>query len=74
MTTAHNTVTHVSLKPCPFCGSRALDPTCREREGSGARQEYFYVYCDVCQACGPTVYMQANAIKQWNTRSNDDDN
>ena len=57
------------LKPCPFCGGLNLDDTCREQEQTGARRQYFYVYCNLCQACGPTDFRQDDAIEQWNLRA-----
>jgi len=63
---------NTELKPCPFCGSRNLDDTCREQEQTGARREYFYVLCNICEACGPTDFNREKAIEQWNDRSDDD--
>lgn len=60
--------------PCPFCGSQILDSTNREQEQVGARREYFFVACDLCQACGPTDFNRDGAIKLWNRRSDADDN
>lgn len=62
-----------TLKPCPFCGSKsrwehAIDATCREQERMGAHRDFYYVFCEDCEASGPTDYVQANAIDKWNTR------
>lgn len=59
------------LLPCPFCGSRSLDATCRESERVSGR-EFFHVFCNVCEASGPTDYVQANAVERWNERKSGD--
>lgn len=60
------TTTNTALQPCPFCGSRNLDYTCRESEPD--KLVFFYVFCNVCEASGPTDYVQTNAIERWNER------
>lgn len=60
------------LLPCPFCGmTTSLDATCRETERVSGR-EFYYVFCEVCEASGPTDYVQANAIERWNERKSED--
>ena len=42
-----------SLKPCPFCGSKAQIETRSERHGYGEYEtivNYMYAVCDGCQA------------------------
>lgn len=48
------------LEPCPFCESRALTV-----EGGLA----FYVNCNSCDADGPLVNTQNEAIAAWNRRA-----
>lgn len=59
----------IQLQPCPFCGNRNLDDTCSERERGSGQRQYFYVYCNLCQACGPTDFKREDAIEQWNVRA-----
>jgi len=59
----------VELKPCPFCGGRNLDSTCQDREETGARRGFYFVYCNLCEACGPTDFDHEGAIEEWNIRA-----
>lgn len=66
MTNTTTTTTNTALRSCPFCGSRSLDYTCRESEPD--KRVFFYAFCNVCEASGPTDYVQASAIERWNGR------
>ena len=49
------------LKPCPFCGSRALIT-------SNLLEEY-YIVCTACTCCGPGPGSEQEAIEAWNRRA-----
>jgi Lar family restriction alleviation protein len=57
-----------ALRPCPFCGSRALVV-----DDVGTERRHTWVRCRACDATGPYVgapepVEDAEAIRQWNTR------
>lgn len=53
-----------TINPCPFCGSE--DVVLR------GGLDYSWVYCDDCEACGPTGFGEnkkmadMSAIEKWN--------
>ena len=51
---------------CPFCGENPILQGSRE---PGAR----YVYCENCQACGPTMPRDFAAVALWNAGRFSDD-
>ena len=64
------------LKPCPFCGGKAV-PVYYEN-GSGFTSNLFYaskkctIKCEKCGIVAPHIYAKAsNAIKYWNRRVSD---
>ena len=59
-----------TLKHCPYCGSTNLDDTCRDRD---AHQVFYFVFCNKCEACGPTDYDRDKAIELWNGRRSEAD-
>ena len=58
----------MKLAPCPFCGSNNLDDSCRLNDGDGTR-DYYFMFCNECEAEGPTSNDQAEAQRLWNKRS-----
>ena len=50
------------LKPCPFCGSKAVSAI-------DFVQYKYGVYCINCDACGPMAKTKQRAIDAWNKRS-----
>jgi len=58
------------LRSCPFCGSDNLDDTCADR-GKDTR-EFYFVFCDRCEANGPTSYEREKAVEMWNRRRESD--
>lgn len=58
---------------CPFCGSDNIDPTCSDVEKLTRRRKFYFVYCDTCQACGPTSYDQLEAVMLFNRRLTPED-
>jgi Lar family restriction alleviation protein len=57
---------------CPFCGSNNIDETCGDKEQVSGRKFYF-VFCNKCEACGPTDYDQEKALQLWNLRQDSED-
>lgn len=52
----------LDLRPCPFCGEDAADPT----DHNGLE----YVFCLSCTASGPTALTPEEAAANWNRRAN----
>lgn len=52
-----------TLKPCPFCGGRAM---LRPSMFCGGLNSV--VRCGQCGACGETDAFESTAIEKWNTR------
>ena len=59
------------LKPCPFCGGKAIYTDNYNGDGTGHS-----VYCDNCGAGGaiitgasPELILKLKAIEAWNTRT-----
>lgn len=50
------------LKPCPFCGSKNINPDYLDYE----------LWCDDCDTKGPTADSKKDAIVKWNKRVNND--
>lgn len=51
-------------KPCPFCGSKRVQP---HRESS--RGQPWAVECTRCHTCGPFKDTKEKAIIEWNRRA-----
>lgn len=51
------------LKPCPFCGGKAIFGGMDFEEGDVERIE-----CSDCGVRNPHIMTKARAIKYWNTR------
>ena len=51
------------LKPCPFCGNKALHTNNIFGE--------HYVVCTSCTCAGPGAWTEKEAIEAWNMRAND---
>lgn len=58
------------LARCPYCGSDNLDDTCGAHDGI---RSFYFVFCNDCEAEGPTDCDQAKAIELWNQRLTGDD-
>lgn len=60
------------LKPCPFCGGKAVTHACAELENESARVIYSGKYGVHCSKCGvstlPFPY-EAAVIDVWNKRT-----
>lgn len=54
----------MSIKPCPFCGSRK---TTIESLGDEYRP-FFVVSCRTCEAEGPIAQGEERAVECWNIR------
>lgn len=50
-------MTDIQLRPCPFCGSEKLE-----------HQRFTFVWCRECEAEGPNVDSEPEAIAAWNRR------
>lgn len=67
------------LKPCPFCGGKAIKRTTTENVGflsnNGHRYSYFRVYHVTCKLCGADVRSPEIAPEhcetKWNRRVSD---
>ena len=62
----NNDMENTELKPCPFCGGKALYG--KYEEGT----DYIYTYHRIeCVKCGANIdhnYISENVIKKWNNR------
>ncbi len=58
------------LKPCPFCGGRAV---IREVETRTYRIGGYYVMCGNCLTSGNNYKTKQKAADAWNRRYHDDD-
>lgn len=54
----------MSIKPCPFCGSRETQV---DQLGNEERP-FFVVSCRKCEAEGPIARAEDRAVEAWNTR------
>lgn len=61
----------MELKPCPFCGSSNVK---NEWVYAGTDLEEYWVECMNCGGKGPWDSDQQQAIEEWNTRVNKNDN
>lgn len=54
-------------KPCPFCESAGgcLVPAVTAPEEDPSE---YYVYCNMCECCGPVMLTEASAEFAWNSR------
>jgi Lar family restriction alleviation protein len=52
------------LKPCPFCGHRAV-----EYRAAELVSQAWVIVCDECYAQGPIVSRENEAPKYWNRRA-----
>ena len=55
------------LKPCPFCGGEAEILTAESMHGG----YLFGIMCNDCRSRGDVFDTEAEAIKAWNTRADD---
>ena len=53
------------LKPCPFCGHRQEWKSRYTPEDAG----YWSVQCPRCDAAGPLMHSESQAIAAWNRRA-----
>lgn len=63
-------------KRCPFCGGVAIleswEMSPYEKHHLDSLDGMFYeVWCDDCQATGPTCLTEEDAINSWNKRISD---
>jgi len=56
-------------KNCPFCFSDSLE--CID-DHDGTRP-FFFVFCNHCEACGPTMHSTLDAMKYWDIRQTEPD-
>lgn len=54
---------------CPFCGSESIDDTCQDVEYKPDGKTFYFVFCNDCEACGPTSYDKAEAKQLWRQRA-----
>lgn len=53
------------LLPCPFCGGEAR--VCEQEIDACTKQ--YYVACDECDACSPSLCSKHKAAEAWNRRN-----
>lgn len=61
------------LKVCPFCGGKPIievfEMSPYERNNFDSIDGMYYeVWCDSCQAPGPTCLTEKEAMENWNNR------
>ena len=63
------------LKPCPFCGGKAVIACLHKRFVRGLREfvSPVYVRCSVCGATSPVNWVVENSIEAWNRRADNAD-
>lgn len=55
----------MQLKPCPFCGAKAIVDDCGDNR--------FFVRCSKCSINQDKLFFQrCDAVKAWNRRTNDE--
>ena len=54
------------LKPCPFCGGKAVLWQVTEKLGDG--ESLFYICCEKCLSKTGRWYEKKNVIDMWNRR------
>lgn len=59
------------LKSCPFCGGEDLEKQ-QWRTYDARHPECFGVCCTYCGGRGGDEWSEAEAVKTWNRRANDD--
>ncbi len=54
---------------CAHCG-RVQAEICVERD---SKANFYYMFCGHCEACGPTAYNAAEALRLWQRRATEAD-
>ena len=74
--TRRNTMPN-ELKPCPFCGGKAVIHECVELENEALKAVYtgkIGVHCVDCHVSTTPLDNKNTAIEAWNRRCGDDSN
>jgi Lar family restriction alleviation protein len=53
-----------AMTPCPFCGN----PDVEVGSDKDSSREFYFAFCNGCEAEGPTDYDRDKAIERWNQR------
>lgn len=55
------------MKFCPFC-SWEHSEVCTDKDRDDPPRYFYYVFCNHCEASGPTDYDRERAIQLWEER------
>lgn len=61
----------IELKPCPFCGGKAVIVCFDMTDENGDDHETYSAECRGCGICTPFTYRE-NAEELWNRRAEDE--